>query len=121
MGYYSDVRFNTTREGYERFKEMLGDARELFFDSNGFPGVFDADEDGVIFGWDCTKWYSEFPEVRKIMNVYHALRDDGVPFEYVRIGEELGDYDYDEDDHRNWWEPPRLKRHIEPLMTINVW
>ena len=121
MGYYSDVRFNTTKEGYERFKNMLNEgAKSWMFGSCDTPEVFDECDGEVIFGWDNIKWYGEFPEVRSVMQVYHALRDDSVPFEYVRIGEEFGDFDYDEDEHE-WWEPPRLMRHIEPYMTINVW
>ena len=122
MGYYSDVRFNTTKKGYEKFKALLSEDTKLcLFGYTDRPWVYDEYEDEVIFGWDTVKWYDEFSEVKDVMRAYREVSDDA-PFEYVRIGEDRDDYEFNGADYA-WYSPGNadLKRHIEPVLTINVY
>lgn len=122
MGYYSDVRFNTTKEGYEKFKASLAEDTKSWLFPNGKPEVYDEEDGEVIFGWDDIKWYQHsYQEIDDAMGAYRNLRYDDVPFEYVRVGEECGDYEYDAEEDGGYLEPWKLHRHIEPMMTINVY
>ena len=122
MGYYSEVRFNTTKEGYERFKEGIGcDTREMLnMDGDHMPEYYDEKGDSVIFGW-CTKWYDEFSWVRDAMFEYRYLREHDVPIEYIRVGEEMGDYDFEPecDEFDSFWRN-RLDRHMSPAIGIEI-
>lgn len=119
MGYYSDVRFNTTKEGYEKFKAKLTEDAKSWLFSNDEPEVYDEEDGEVIFGWNDIKWYDH--DVDDAMSAYYELRNDGVPFEYVRIGEECGDCEHEEEEMGDFLEPGKLRRHIEPRMTIGIW
>ena len=118
MGYYSDVRFNTTKEGYEKFKSKLAEDTKSWLFSNDEPEVYDEEDGEVVFGWNDIKWYG--PEIDNIMHAYYTLREDGIPFEYVRVGEEYGDCECEEEE-TEFPEPYKLHRHIEPRMTIGIW
>ena len=112
MGYYSDVMVSTTREGYERIKELAGDGM------NGHEVKVCA-ADSVVFGWDGVKWYPYFDEVADVMWALHQAADEGIPWEYVEVGEDgRADWEVSEDDE---YPNPGLKYHIEAQTNIAIW
>lgn len=124
MGYYSNVRFNTTKGGYEEFLAALPDefkdSRKWgLFDEGGRPEVYEDYGSGVMFGWDSVKWYTDYPasaggsdpfaEVKAVMAAFDEVLDNGVhPIQYVRVGEdendveEMGEYSTDTEDLGCW-------------------
>ena len=96
MGYYSNIRFNTNRDGYQKMLNALKDEtkRELFYD-NGKPPIYDEKGDSIVFGWDSIRWYIDPTD--DVEFVFNNLRDEGVPFEFFRVGEEDGDVECYED------------------------
>lgn len=114
MGYYSDIRFNTTAAGYKEFLAALPDefkdpTKWGLFDKHGNPEVFEEYDGGVMFGWDGVKWYTDwgtylygnnpFADVQAVMAAFNEVLDNGVPIEYIRVGEETGDIEYGGDIH----------------------
>ena len=114
MGYYSDVRFNTTKGGYEEFLAALPDEFKDnrmwgLFDQHGYPEVYEDYGSGVMFGWDGIKWYTDWPvepnesdpfaDVKAVMAAFNEVLDNGVPIEYIRVGEDSGDIEYGGDIH----------------------
>lgn len=114
MGYYSDIRFNTTAAGYKEFLAAMPDEfkdnkKWGLFDKDGKPEVFEEYDGGVMFGWDDAKWYTNwgtdlygnnpFADVQAVMAAFHKVLDNGVPIEYIRVGEESGDIEYGGDIH----------------------
>lgn len=88
MGYYSDVRISTTQEGFGFIKEHYKPesyAPEL---DRIYGYIEDAnDEDGVVFGWNWTKWYDDFPEVIALARALEEADEAGIPWEYLVLGE----------------------------------
>ena len=122
MGYYSDVRVSTTREGFEFLKKYT--THDLF---GGYGYVEDVnDDDGVVFGWNAVKWYWDFEEVAEFRNLLFVLEDKGIPWEYLEVGEDNATefttccHDFGNSfDRREFNE--QLVHHIEPVMRIVVW
>lgn len=100
MGYLSDVRFSTTKDGYREFRshipdEVLG-AYGWMFSSDGAPLEFDEDGNSVVFGWNQIKWYDGYEEVDAVMDAYRKVREHGVePICYIRVGEGYDDIEED--------------------------
>ena len=114
MGYRSDVRINTNKAGWERFKEIIGTKIDDYFDfgKNG-PEFFDSDEDSVIFGWNEVKWYYDAP--RAVEEAVGKLVDEGYPAQFIRVGEDDDDVSYfgnNED---------ALERRIGTETNIVIW
>jgi len=101
MGYVSDVRFITTRKGYERLISLIPEADRsaipFLFDENLRPQVFEEVDGEVLFGWDEVKWYDDepngFPGVVAVMRAY-SIASEEYPFEYMRFGEYEDDGEY---------------------------
>jgi len=109
MGYRSDVRINTNTNGYGRLTDLVGD--EL----TALAPTIDVDGDSVILGWDDIKWYDWEGDVRAIMNAIHTIREEGYPYEFIRIGESDDDEEFmNSNEHL-------LDRHIEVNRHIDVW
>lgn len=91
MGYYSNVRINTTNEGYERFMKLVPESELWFFKPGccGFRLV--KYDDTVVFGWQDAKWYDGYSEVDTVMRAIRTIASEGFPVEYIRVGEEFDD------------------------------
>jgi len=128
MGYRSTVRVSTTEEGYGKLVSALWRKNGLEgipyplvgIGWDGCERVFDYishEENGVIIGFDDIKWYDSYQEVAAFEAVLDELDDAGVPFCFVRLGEEDADIEeratgnaYDTDMPHvhsvagwNWW------------------
>ena len=106
MGYRSTVRFSSTEEGYGKLVSALwrrnglqGVERPLVgigWDGRSYSFDYTLHEaNGVIVGFDGVKWYDGYPEVDAFEDALSELDEAGVPFCFVRIGE-----DYDDIEHR---------------------
>ena len=107
MGYRSEVKIVTTREGYERIckrvDELNADMKACQLLGAGIsPEYFEESNGCVVFGWDWIRWYDgTFADVTNVSTALRELADDDIPYEFCRIGEE--------------WD------HIEPTSSINVY
>lgn len=134
MGYYSDVRFNTNKAGYEEFlsylpDEFKDDTKWGLFNADGEPEVYDEEGDSVIFGWYDVKWYTDygtttdgrspFADVEAVMEAFHKVDDNGVhPIEYMRIGEDEFDVEHLGSTYTDGEE---LERHLESRISVCIW
>lgn len=134
MGYYSDVRFNTNKAGYQEFLSYLPDEfKDPFdwglFDTEGKPEAYDEDGDSVIFGWWDKKWYTDygttsdgrrpFADVEAVMDAFNRVVDNGEhPIEYIRIGEDEFDVEHL---GSTFNERESLSRHLESRISVCVW
>lgn len=121
MGYRSDVKIITTKEGWEKLKE----AEEKAQPEQDW-GLYLTDErtsllcDGkyVLFEIEHVKWYKSDPEVAAIIATLLSFDGIGIPYRYVRVGEDYSDNDCwysDGDDWQKYKDMPGLwvKREIE--------
>lgn len=100
MGYYSDVCFVTTKEGYEKVVKFVEDWHEetgeyVLLGEDKLPEIYEEYKDCVFFGWCSIKWYDSYPEVRSIESAFDSLEPYNIPWEKVESGEEWGDITYD--------------------------
>lgn len=104
MGYRSNVQVMTTPEGFEKMQDIIwelakeknlendvvlfpehGQDPELFFD------MYDAQEDYLTFGFDWVKWYENYTGVSLFMDMLSKANEDGIPWQFIRVGEEDND------------------------------
>ena len=101
MGYRSDVRIRTTKEGYEvmknfvekYIKENIKEDELKGYDYNllNSAEITEA-EDSITLDWTYLKWYDGiFKEVDAVMNSLDILSDKNIDYQYMRIGEEIDD------------------------------
>lgn len=105
MGYRSDIRIRTTKEGYELMKkfvekyieEKVPQEKRNGYDYNLLK-MAEITEAGnsITLDWSCLKWYEGiqgYEDVDAIMNSLDELSDKDIDYQYVRIGEEDTDID----------------------------
>lgn len=122
MGYRSEVSFITTKEGWNIVDEAVravegdGDVYHLTEDATAIPIV---DGKYILAEWHDIKWYqgNDLP-ISTFMNQLDKLEELGIPFHYLRMGEDWEDIDnqtYDGEDWKEWSDMPGLglKREIE--------
>ena len=101
MGYRSDVRIRTTKEGYEvmkNFVEKYIKEKELKgTDWNLLEHAIKTEMEGIItLDWNYMKWYEGekgYEDVDAIMKSLDILDEKGIDYQYMRIGEEIDDID----------------------------
>ena len=122
MGYRSEVRIATTREGYDALLEIMdsknksGNVEYPLIGSGIDPGYFEEEGGSVVFGWDSIKWYDGL--YRSVDDVVLALDEIGAkehPFEFCRIGESWDDIEF-----RTVNENESLALHVEPSVAIEI-
>ena len=97
MSTLSQVRFNTSEEGYIQVVHYLDEhpVDHPLFDKNHKPDVMDHDHylDSVIIGFNHCKWYDCYPECSVIMDAFRNLDelDEPEPWEFMRVGTEDDD------------------------------
>ena len=99
MGYRSDVRIRTTKEGYEVMKKFV----ENYIKEKGLKGTnwnllehaeITEAEDSITLDWAYMKWYegiNGYEDVDAIMNSLYELSEKDIDYQYMRIGEEDDD------------------------------
>lgn len=104
MGYRSDVRVMTNLEGFEKMQEIAWDLtkkdnvnKENILspmpgnDPSKFYDYYDAQEEYLCFGFNWYKWYEDFVEVLTFMDILYLADDAGVPWQFMRTGEQYED------------------------------
>lgn len=104
MGYRSEIRVMTDTEGFEKMQEIawkLSEERGLNVDFVLFPEVgedpekifdyYDAQGDYVCFGFEFVKWYDTYKDVALFMDTLKVANDNGVKWQFMRVGEVPGD------------------------------
>lgn len=99
MAYYSDFQILTTVEGREIFENYVKEhTRENEINFFNFLDVdrTDIEKDFSVFGKNGVKWYRscDFVEVDNFIEAMELLEDEGIPYVFVRIGEEADDNEY---------------------------
>lgn len=102
MGYRSDVKIRTTKEGYEVMKKFVEDyikknvaedAQGLDWNLLNHAEITEA-EDNVTLDWYNLKWYEccdGYEDVDAIMKSLDELSNKNIDYQYMRIGEEIDD------------------------------
>ena len=121
MGYRSDVRIATTREGYERLCKHVDELSAgkntcPLLGANRMPEFFEENDGSVAFGWDWVKWYDgTLVDVSNVTTALSSLIQDGVPCEFCRTGEK-----YDDIEFACYNENESLALHVEPSVSIET-
>lgn len=104
MGYRSDVRIRTTKEGYEVMKNFVEkyikenvseDAQGLDWNLLNSAEITETGN-SITLDWYDFKWYEGiqgYEDVDAIMNSLNELSDKNIDYQYMRIGEENDDID----------------------------
>lgn len=105
MGYYSKVAYVFRKEDepeliqameswdaqhpdcYDKATELFNDAEKKTSKDGKFLLVF----------WDFIKWYDGYPnDVHDVYFFAHVLPEKDLLYDFVRVGEEMGDYEREE-------------------------
>lgn len=117
MGYYSEVAIVMYKENLKALIEEAQskqnhDVIDLIKGAELYGNNGD-DENGVAtLRWDYVKWYDSFPNVRFIMDFIQGADRQ---YRFVRIGEEDGDIEIQENDERG-----RLYEYASPCSYIEL-
>lgn len=96
MGYRSDIRVVTTKEGYDGLKKILGNDYAYLMPEDS---VLYTHGGLVYFAIDYVKWYGEYRDVKCFMDGMKKLHEENkIPFKFARLGEEFGDFEAEEYD-----------------------
>lgn len=101
MGYRSDIRIRTTKEGYEVMKKFVGNyIKEKELKGTDWNLLEHAEiteaEDSITLDWSDLKWYEGidgYEDVDAIMDSLDELDEKDIDYQYIRIGEEIDDID----------------------------
>ena len=121
MGYRSDVRIATTREGYELMCERIDFISEglgsyPLMGSEHMPDFLDEQGGCVVFGWDSIRWYAGlFTDVTNVVEALEELAECEIPYEFCRVGEEYGDIEFSATDGNE-----ELAMHLYPETSIDI-
>ena len=100
MGYRSEVKIVTTREGYDQMCERVDTLSEglgtsPLMGSCRKPDFFEESDGCVVFGWDYIKWYEGlFADVSNVADALSEIDECGLPYEFCRIGESWDDIEF---------------------------
>ncbi len=121
MGYRSEVRIATTREGYDRVCAHVdalssgGDSYPLI-GTKQEPEFFDEQDGSVVFGWDWIKWYDgQLADVTNVSDALSEIADAGIPYEFCRVGESWDDIEFHTANDNE-----ALALHVEPSVAIDI-
>jgi hypothetical protein len=98
MAYWSEVVIALSKEGHEKFNALLTAKMleekfedETPFDVLSYAEKTDYSNGAVLYHWYSIKWYDHM--LKSIMAIMDALNELNTNmYRYVRIGEELGDW-----------------------------
>lgn len=91
MGYRSDVRLRTTREGYRKFKEIVTADMDEGEDILSYKENIKIEDKQVTITWSYMKWYPEFKEIQAFNKAIEYLCEHNIDFQFIRIGENIDD------------------------------
>lgn len=107
VGYQSNVRISTTKEGFEEIKEIIINTEKELMVFQFL--MFNEDKSGVVFGWDGIRWYDDFDSISQIQEVMDTFQERDIPYKFIRVGENEGDIEIHE-----------YKSHLLPYVGLNI-
>lgn len=123
MGYRSEVKVITTKEGWEKLDRAVRKASGITPENENDKfwltdkTHFTNDGNYIIGEWDDYKWYQEsFEDVAAFMETLIKLTDDHIPYEFLRIGEDWEDADF----LHNWDDYPDDMPRLEYVRAAQV-
>ncbi|MDO5556948.1 MAG: hypothetical protein Q4G05_01705 [Clostridia bacterium] len=130
MGYRSDVRIMTSKNGFKKLNEFVSE--NIKKNKNEYSNLLE-DIDvkketsrACYFGWNYVKWYEDFnPEVIAIMSGLRHLEEEDYSFRYSRIGESYDDYeefyhDSDKDSEQDLDFPSMIREFDDEYIIFNM-
>lgn len=97
MGYYSNVKLITTKEGWQRIQQAVKQATpdDWRYTANDECTVPVCDGKYVLVEHEDIKWYeNQFPEVDAFMRELKRFDAEHIPYQFMRIGEDESDNEY---------------------------
>ncbi|MGN0992946.1 MAG: hypothetical protein ACI4PE_03405 [Bacilli bacterium] len=92
MGYRSEVAIAMKKSDYEELVERAKiNNRQDVIDLIDYGEVRNPSDNVVILYWDWVKWYQDNEDVQYIENYLIEIQENGKPYSFVRLGEELSD------------------------------
>lgn len=97
MGYRSDVKLITTKEGWKRIDKAVKKVCQIDNEDNWYltredNWVFICGGKYILAEWEDIKWYDWGDRgVSAIMEELEKFEKDNIPYELMRIGENWGD------------------------------
>lgn len=95
MGYRSDIRIITSKEGFEELKKFVAKYLKQHSETENLLESCDIKHEGekqCYFGWNYLKWYENYyPDVDAIMEGLEHLDKNEYSYRYMRIGENYDD------------------------------
>lgn len=123
MGYRSDIRIVTSKDGFEKLKEFVTkylEEKKLDNKEYNLLDSMDVIVEGkgqVYFGWNYLKWYEgDYTEVDSIMEGINYLGENEYSYRYMRIGESYEDIEeqsYDGEKDKIYLEYPNMIREFD--------
>lgn len=96
MGYRSDVKLITTKEGWERLQEV----ERVSLPPDSAPYTDDENmcllmNQYVLLELESVKWNDTFDsQVQAIMATLDSFDQQGIPYQFMRLGEDWEDVEY---------------------------
>lgn len=121
MGYRSDIRIVTSKEGFEKLSEFVKNYLKENNEDYNLLEECDIKQEGkkqCYFGWDSVKWYEhDYKDVDAIMEGLSHLGENEYSYRYMRMGESYDDIEeqyYDGDKDKNiYLEYPNMIRGFD--------
>lgn len=127
MGYRSDIRIITSKEGFDKLKEFVENyLKEKNYTEYNLLNECDIKEQGkeqYYLGWNSLKWYDGYTEVDAIMKGLDYLEENEYSYRYMIIGESYDDveesYNDGERDKNIILEYPNMIREFDDEYVID--
>lgn len=119
MGYRSEVRIATAREGYDLMCDRIdfissGLNSHPLMGSERRPDFFKEESGCVVFGWDNIDWcVGLFCDVTNVVEALGELDEQEIPYEFYSVGDGRGDIEFCTFGHNE-----DLSIHVEPSVVI---
>lgn len=117
MGYRSQVYLKTTTEGYIILKQLNNKIEKLDDKPLQYAEIKKTPTGFYKISFDGIKWYKgTYAEVDNFMNGLDVLNEQGIPYSFIRIGEDVADIEH----IVNWTEDmPDEIANFEPVTDVN--
>lgn len=118
MGYRSDVYLKTTTEGYLIIKRRNDSIENPEHRPLQYAEEIKRTPTGFYKIWFCDiKWYEgTYEEIKQFMEALDDLVEQGIPYSFIRIGEDTTDVEY----KVNWTDDvPDEIQTFEPVVDVN--
>lgn len=97
MGYRSDVRIMTTKDGYKELRKYINEylkdnniSKDKCFNILNSPDIKLQNNKEICIGWNDIKWYW-YPDIDAIDYGLDKLKENNYSYRFSRIGESLDD------------------------------